>query len=122
MTTQHIAIAGSSGRMGRALLEAVAQSADFRLKSALERSDSPFIGKDAGEIIGAPDGVSISGDIETGLSGCNVLVDFTRPEGTMEHLDACARHGVKMVIGTTGISSPNARRSKIGISCLSTNS
>lgn len=113
MTTQHIAIAGSSGRMGRALLEAVAQSADFRLRSALERSDSPFIGKDAGELIGAPDGVSISGNIETGLSGCDVLVDFTRPEGTMEHLDACVRHGVKMVIGTTGMSDEQQGRIEI---------
>ena len=53
MKTQHIAIAGSSGKMGRALLEEVAQSADFRLKAALERSDSAYIGKDAGEIIAA---------------------------------------------------------------------
>ena len=113
MNTQHIAIAGASGRMGRALLEAVAQSADFRLKSALERSDSPFIGKDAGEIIGAPDGVNISGDLESALSGCDVLVDFTRPEGTMQHLDACLRHGVKMVIGTTGMSGEQQARIEI---------
>ena len=113
MNTQHIAIAGASGRMGRALLEAVAQSADFRLKSALERSDSPFIGKDAGEIIGAPDGVNISGDLESALSGCDVLVDFTRPEGTMQHLDACLRHGVKMVIGTTGLSGEQQARIEI---------
>ena len=113
MNTQHIAIAGASGRMGRALLEVVAQSADFRLKSALERSDSPYIGKDAGEIIGARDGVNISGDLESALSGCDVLVDFTRPEGTMQHLDACLRHGVKMVIGTTGMSGEQQARIEI---------
>ncbi len=110
MKTQHIAIAGSAGRMGRALLEAVAESADFRLKSALERADSPFIGKDAGEIIGAPNGVSISGNLQSALPGCDVLIDFTRPEGTIEHLDACVRNGVKMVIGTTGLTDEQQAR------------
>jgi 4-hydroxy-tetrahydrodipicolinate reductase len=113
MKTQYIAIAGSSGRMGRALLEAVAQSADFRLKSALERSDSPYIGKDAGEIIGAPNGVAISSDLDSGLPGCDVLVDFTRPEGTIEHLDCCLRNGVKMVIGTTGLTDEQQARIEI---------
>ena len=113
MSIQHIAIAGSAGRMGRALLEAVAQSADFRLKSALERADSPFVGKDAGEIIGAPAGVKISDDIEAALGGCNVLVDFTRPEGTMQHLDVCVRQGVKMVIGTTGLTEADQARIKV---------
>jgi len=113
MSIQHIAIAGSAGRMGRALLEAVAQSTEFRLKSALERPDSPFVGKDAGEIIGAPDGVNISDDVDAGLSGCDVLVDFTRPEGTMQHLDVCTRRGVKMVIGTTGLSDANLARIKV---------
>ena len=77
MSLQHIAIAGCAGRMGRALLEAVAQSTDFRLKSALERSDSPFVGKDSGEIIGVRNGVVISDDVEASLSGCDVLIDFT---------------------------------------------
>lgn len=107
---QHIAIAGSAGRMGRALLEAVAQSSDFRLKSALERPDSPFVGKDAGESIGAPNGVNISDNVNAALTGCDVLVDFTRPEGTMQHLDACVRNGVKMVVGTTGLSDDNRAR------------
>jgi 4-hydroxy-tetrahydrodipicolinate reductase len=110
MHTQHIAIAGSAGRMGRALLEAVAQSPDFRLKCALEREDSPFIGRDAGEIVGAPMGVSIAHELETALEGCDVLVDFTRPEGTMRHLDVCARLGVNMVIGTTGLSEEDRAR------------
>src|SRR5882672_5811571 len=82
MATQLIAVAGSSGRMGRALIEAVSQSADFRLKAALERPDSEFLGKDAGELIGSPNGVKIGGNVEAGVEGCDVMVDFTRPEGT----------------------------------------
>jgi 4-hydroxy-tetrahydrodipicolinate reductase len=100
--TLKVAIAGSAGRMGRALMEAVAQADDVRLQAALERSDSPFIGKDAGESIGAPNGVRITGDFESALRGCDVLIDFTRPEGTLQHLEACVRHGVRIVIGTTG--------------------
>ncbi len=102
MTPQRIAIAGSTGRMGRALLEALAQTGDFQIKAALERSDSPFLGKDAGELVGAPCGVQISADLERSLAGCDVLVDFTRPEATLKHLDICRSRGVRMVIGTTG--------------------
>ena len=104
MSTLNIAIAGSSGRMGRALLEAVAQAPDMRLAAALERKGSPFVGKDAGELFGAPCGVSISEDTSIALSGCHVLIDFTRPEATLDHLKACRELGVNIVIGTTGFS------------------
>ncbi len=102
MTPQRIAIAGSSGRMGRALIEALAQAGDFQLKAALERSDSPFLGKDAGELVGSPCGVQISADLERSIAGCDVLVDFTRPEATLKHLEVCRGRGIRMVIGTTG--------------------
>ncbi|MHB8166017.1 MAG: 4-hydroxy-tetrahydrodipicolinate reductase [Sulfuricella sp.] len=104
MSTLNIAIAGSSGRMGRALLEAVAQAPDMRLAAALERKGSPFVGKDAGELLAAPCGVSISEDTEIALAGCNALIDFTRPEATLDHLKVCHELGINMVIGTTGFS------------------
>ena len=102
MTIQQIAVAGSSGRMGRALIEAIAQTDDFRLKAAFEVSGNAFLGRDAGELVGAPCGVLISADPRNVLTGCDVLVDFTRPEGTLRHLELCLKHGVRMVIGTTG--------------------
>ncbi|MDP2879716.1 MAG: 4-hydroxy-tetrahydrodipicolinate reductase [Sulfuricella sp.] len=101
MSTLNIAIAGSSGRMGRALLEALAQAPDMRLATALERKNSPFVGKDAGELFGAPCGVSIGEDMAT-LKGCHALIDFTRPEATLDHLKICRELGVNIVIGTTG--------------------
>ncbi|MHB1590623.1 MAG: 4-hydroxy-tetrahydrodipicolinate reductase [Sulfuricella sp.] len=104
MSTLNIAIAGSSGRMGRALLEAVAQAPDMRLAAALERKGSPFVGKDAGELLAAPCGVSISEDTASALAGCNALIDFTRPEATLDHLKVCHELGINMVIGTTGFS------------------
>jgi 4-hydroxy-tetrahydrodipicolinate reductase len=110
MSLQHIAVAGSAGRMGRALLEAVFQSSDLRLHAALERADSPFLGKDAGELLGAPCGVKITADLQATLPGAHALVDFTRPEGTLRHLEACAGLGVNMVIGTTGMNAEQKAR------------
>jgi 4-hydroxy-tetrahydrodipicolinate reductase len=88
--------------MGRALLEALAQAPEMRLASALERKGSSFVGKDAGELFGAPCGVSIGEDTATALAGCHALIDFTRPEATLEHLQACRELGINIVIGTTG--------------------
>lgn len=100
----NIAIAGSAGRMGRILLETVGQAPDMRLSAALERSGSPYLGKDAGELIGAPCRINVTDDFTTALAGSHVLIDFTRPEGTLAHLAVCRAKGVKMVIGTTGFS------------------
>jgi 4-hydroxy-tetrahydrodipicolinate reductase len=104
MTTLNIAIAGSSGRMGRALLEAIAQAPDMRLSAALDRAGSPYLMKDAGELIGTPWGINIADDVAAALPGSDVLIDFTRPEGTLAHLAVCRREDIKMVIGTTGFS------------------
>lgn len=104
MIIQKIAVAGSSGRMGRTLLEAIAQAPDMQLTAALERAGSPFLNKDAGELIGARCDVSIVSDFAAALEGCHHLIDFTRPEGTLAHLVVCRQAGVKMVIGTTGFS------------------
>lgn len=104
MSTLRIAVAGASGRMGRTLIEAVTKAEDMTLGAALEQPGSPFIGRDAGELVGAPSGVIITDDFETALAGVDALIDFTRPEGTLAHLEVCRRHGVPAVIGTTGFS------------------
>lgn len=102
MTTLNIAVAGSSGRMGRALLEAVTQAPDMRLSGALERAGSPFLGQDAGELFGARCGAKIVESVTEALHECNALIDFTRPEATLQHLQFCRERGVNIVIGTTG--------------------
>lgn len=103
MSQIRIAIAGSGGRMGRVLLEGVAQADDMVLHAALEHGDSNLLGRDAGELHGAVCDVKISADAEKALQGADVLIDFTRPEGTLRHLDICRRLGVNMVVGTTGL-------------------
>lgn len=90
--------------MGRALIEGVLASKDFRLVAALEVHGSPHVGKDAGELVGVPCGVKIGADVASAVAASDVLIDFTRPEGTLAHLNACCARGVKMVIGTTGFS------------------
>ena len=101
---RRIAIAGASGRMGRMLIEAVSHSDDTTLSGALDIPGNPQLGADAAAFLGQPCGVLITSDIEAGLKGAQVLIDFTRPEGSMQHLAVCRRLGVQMVIGTTGFS------------------
>lgn len=102
--TIRIAIAGATGRMGRVLIEAVLRAPDAKLAAALELEGSAAIGRDAGELVGEACGVPVSDDVRRALETCDVLIDFTRPEGTMNHLTACRGRGVKLVIGTTGFS------------------
>ena len=97
-----IAVAGASGRMGRMLIEAIAAAPDATLSGALDREGSPFIGSDAGAFSGQLTGVVIQSDLDKGLAGADYLIDFTRPEGTLRHLEVCADKGIKVIIGTTG--------------------
>src|SRR5256885_1748884 len=99
-----VAVAGASGRMGRMLIEAIAQSDDLALAAALDRADSPSLGTDPSAFLGQPSGIAIESDVRAALSKADCLIDFTRPEGTMDHLAICAELGVKLVIGTTGFS------------------
>jgi 4-hydroxy-tetrahydrodipicolinate reductase len=100
--TMRIAVAGAGGRMGRMLIDAIAECDDARLSAALDVEGSPAIGRDAGEGAGRMTGVRITPDIDQALAASDMLVDFTRPEGTLRHLQACLKRGVGCVIGTTG--------------------
>jgi 4-hydroxy-tetrahydrodipicolinate reductase len=74
------AIAGANGRMGKALVEAVHAAPDAELAAAFDIGDN----------------------VEPALASADCLIDFTRPEGTLQHLEICRRLGVHAVIGTTG--------------------
>jgi len=99
-----IAVAGASGRMGHMLIEAIRDADDCALAGALDIAASPAIGQDAGAFGGFVTGVKITADLTEGLKPSAVLIDFTRPEGTLEHVRACRKLGVNVVIGTTGFS------------------
>ena len=97
-----IAVAGASGRMGRMLVDAIAAAPDATLSGALDVPGSPSIGTDAGAFSGQLAGVAIQSELAKGLADTEFLIDFTRPEGTLKHLEYCAAHGIKLIIGTTG--------------------
>lgn len=99
-----IAIAGASGRMGRMLVEAVLASPDCQLCGALDQPGSAMLGQDAAAFLGRSSGVQVQADPALALREAEVLIDFTRPEGTLAHLQACAALGVRAVVGTTGFS------------------
>jgi 4-hydroxy-tetrahydrodipicolinate reductase len=98
-----VAVAGASGRMGHMLIEAIRSSGDCQLAGALDIAASPAIGNDAAAFLGHASGVPVSADLRVGLAKARVLIDFTRPEGTMAHVRACREMGVNAVIGTTGL-------------------
>jgi 4-hydroxy-tetrahydrodipicolinate reductase len=87
-----VAIAGASGRMGRTLIEAVLADRELELAAALEAPGSPALGSEIGK-------TKVTSDAGM-VALADVLIDFTRPEGTLAHL----KHARAMVIGTTGFS------------------
>ncbi|KAA1195293.1 4-hydroxy-tetrahydrodipicolinate reductase [Photorhabdus heterorhabditis] len=102
-TDIRVAIVGAGGRMGRQLIQAVHKLSGVVLGVALERSGSSLIGADAGELVGiGHTGVTVCDDPKNVVDNFDVLIDFTRPEGTLAHLEICRQHGKAIVIGTTG--------------------
>jgi 4-hydroxy-tetrahydrodipicolinate reductase len=88
--------------MGQMLIDAIRAAEDCSLTGALDVAGSPAIGQDAGALSGQPVGTLITADLRVGLANSQVLIDFTRPEGTLAHLKVCRELGVAVVIGTTG--------------------
>ena len=101
-TPHQVAVAGASGRMGQMLIEAIRASGDCQLAGALDISSSPAIGNDAAAFLGHASGVPVLADPRMAMARARVLIDFTRPEGTMAHLKVCRELGLNAVIGTTG--------------------
>ena len=108
-----IAVAGASGRMGHMLIDAVRAADDCTLTGALDRPGHATLGQDAGLFDGQLTGVPITANLEQGLENSAVLIDFTRPEGTLEHLRVCRDKGVAAVIGTTGFT--EAQKGEIAV-------
>ncbi len=101
--TLKIGVVGAGGRMGRQLIQAVNNAEGVELGAAFERKGSSLVGADAGELAGIGHlGVTVTDDLASQINHFDLLIDFTRPEGTLEHIAFCVAHNKKMVIGTTG--------------------
>lgn len=106
-----VAIVGAAGRMGRNLIQAVFDADDKELGAAIERPESSLLGSDAGELASVGKlGVTLVDSLEQVLDDFDVLIDFTAPVATMQHVDICRKAGKAMVIGTTGLSDDEKSR------------
>lgn len=98
-----IAISGCLGRMGQRIAHLAGQDSVFQITTLLEREgyDGP---KES-------NGIAIQTDPEA-IKGCDVLIEFTTPQATLVHLKTCQKHGVRMVIGTTGMTPAQVEKIK----------
>lgn len=98
-----IAVTGAGGRMGRNLIQAISLIDGVCLGAAFERVGSSLIGTDAGELAGLGHlGITLTDNLSQSKDQFDILIDFTRPEGTLAHLNFCVANNKMMIIGTTG--------------------
>ena len=106
-----VAVSGASGRMGRTLIAGVLDDTTLTLGAAFDLAGQACIGEDAGQLIGAAaTGVLVRDDVAGALPAADVLIDFTRPAGTLQYLAACVQAKRAIVIGTTGFSAAEKKQ------------
>ncbi|WP_277657288.1 4-hydroxy-tetrahydrodipicolinate reductase [Seleniivibrio woodruffii] len=108
-----VAMVGAAGKMGRRIIALINEDDRCTVSGALEHASSSFLGHDAGEVSGIGKiGVTITSDMQEALGGCDVFIDFTGAEPTMHNLDAYAKIGKPVVIGSTGLSAAQTEKVK----------
>ena len=105
MSEMRLVVVGAAGRMGRMLIQAVAEEPACRLVGAVERAGSPVLGTDAGFLAGLGElGMAVTDDAPAAFGRADAVLDFTAPEATLLFAAAAARAGLVHVVGTTGLS------------------
>ena len=102
MSKTRVGIVGAGGRMGRMLIESCLKDDQFVLGAVFDTPGSSSVGKNAGELVGMASDVVVLDNLAAGLGQIDCLIDFSRPEGTLKHLEQCRQAGVGIIIGTTG--------------------
>jgi 4-hydroxy-tetrahydrodipicolinate reductase len=98
-----VAVHGAAGRMGRALVQLIAEADDLTLCAALDAPGSAFLGRDAGELaIVDALGVRVTSDLSA-IAQADVVIDFSLPVALPALFEAIARHGRPLVLATTGL-------------------
>jgi 4-hydroxy-tetrahydrodipicolinate reductase len=111
--TVQVVVAGAAGRMGNRIVACLADTPGLRLVAALEAPGHPSLGADAGELAGVRKaGVAVGADAAAAITPDRVLIEFSVPEASLDHLRLVAKSGARAVIGTTGFSA--AQRAEIG--------
>jgi len=111
MGDMRLVIVGAGGRMGRALLAALAQTQGAVLADAVEQAGSALIGQDSGVLAGLPpNGIKVTADAAALMGNADGVLEFTTPEATLATLALTAKAGIVHVIGTTGFSAADEAR------------
>ena len=98
-----VIIDGACGRMGKMISQGVVTQSDMQLVGAIEYSGHPQLGEDIGEVAGVGTiGVPISDNLSEILDEADVVVEFTAPSASIEHLRNVVDAGKTMVLATTG--------------------
>jgi 4-hydroxy-tetrahydrodipicolinate reductase len=104
MSDMRLVVAGAGGRMGRAVIKAIAETDGVVLAGAVEAAGAAVIGHDAGELAGlGRAGIAVMAEPPALLAGADGLIDFTTPAATVALAEQSAAHGLVHVIGTTGL-------------------
>ncbi|MCA1663197.1 MAG: 4-hydroxy-tetrahydrodipicolinate reductase [Myxococcales bacterium] len=105
-----VAVPGAAGKMGRMILKVISETPSAELVAAVERTESPLLGQDAGLVAGIGElGVMIRPELDEALSNADVIIDFTAPSATAWTVSRAAEHEVGVVIGTTGLGEAEKR-------------
>jgi len=108
----NLIVGGAAGRMGSRIVALHGEAPGLRMVGALEAPGHRALGRDAGEAAGGGKlGIPITADAGAVITRDRVLVEFSVPEASLEHLRLVARAGGRAVIGTTGFS--GAQREEI---------
>jgi 4-hydroxy-tetrahydrodipicolinate reductase len=108
-----LAVTGAAGRMGKTLIQLIAETPGVQLTVAIERVGAAVVGLDAGELAGVGHlGVVVGDSLAAVVEQFDVLIDFTVPAATLEYCELCATHGRRVIIGTTGLSESQQARLK----------
>lgn len=105
-----LTVCGAAGRMGSRIIALSKDYEDLKVVGAVEAKGNPKIGTDAGIVAGIGNlGVSITDDLEKVISDSDIVIHFTNPEATLEHLEVVKKHKKSIVIGTTGFSNEQVK-------------
>jgi len=117
-----VIVTGAAGRMGGRVLALAKEVGDFRIVGATERPGHSAIGQDVGEVAGiGAVGVKVADGLARIIAGADVVIDFTAPEASVDHLRAASQAGVPIVVGTTGLTKEHlaeARRLAAHMACV----
>ena len=106
-----LVVCGVGGRMGGAIVRLIQETPGVVLAGATDRTGSPRIGQDAGEVAGTGQlGVPVTDRFEAPAEERRVVVDFTTPEASVAHMKAAVKSGTAIVIGTTGFQARQLRQ------------